>query len=51
MGTAGYFSRDKAAKAMKLTTHFHLMPRSRMMELYLHYPIRLHPKKAFAVGS
>jgi hypothetical protein len=23
---------------VKLTTHLHLVPRSRMMELYLHYP-------------
>jgi hypothetical protein len=26
----------------KLTTHFHLMPRSSMMGLYLHSPICLH---------
>jgi hypothetical protein len=27
---------------MKLTTHLHLVPRSRMVELYLHSPICLH---------
>jgi hypothetical protein len=26
----------------KLTTHFHLVPRSRMVELYLHFPTTLH---------
>jgi hypothetical protein len=26
----------------KLTTHLHLVPRSRMVELYLHFLIRLH---------
>jgi hypothetical protein len=28
--------------SMKLTTHLHLMPRQRMMKLYIHYPICLH---------
>jgi hypothetical protein len=28
--------------SMKLTTHLHLAPRSRMVELYLHSPIHLH---------
>jgi hypothetical protein len=27
---------------VKLTTHLHLVPRSRMVELYLHSPICLH---------
>jgi hypothetical protein len=27
---------------MKLATHFHLVPRSRILELYLHIPIYLH---------
>jgi hypothetical protein len=27
---------------MKLTTHLHLVPRSRMVDLYLHSPWRLH---------
>jgi hypothetical protein len=27
---------------MKLTTHLHPLPRSRMVELYLHSSIRLH---------
>jgi hypothetical protein len=28
-------------RGVKLTTHFHLVPRSRMLELYLHSPICL----------
>jgi hypothetical protein len=31
-----------SAWGVKLTTHLHLVPRSRMVELYLHSPIRLH---------
>jgi hypothetical protein len=30
------------SSGVKLTTHLHLVPRSRMMELHLHSPIRLH---------
>jgi hypothetical protein len=33
----GYTSRS-----MKLTIHLHLLPRLRMVELYLHSPIRFH---------
>jgi hypothetical protein len=33
---------DKAAGGVKLTTHLHLVPRSRKMELYLHSLIELH---------
>jgi hypothetical protein len=29
-------------KGLKLTTHLHVMPRSRMVKLYLHSPICLH---------
>jgi hypothetical protein len=29
-------------RSVKLTTHLHLLPRSRLMELYFHSPIRLH---------
>jgi hypothetical protein len=29
-------------RGVKLTTHLHLVPRSRMVELYLHSPICLH---------
>jgi hypothetical protein len=28
--------------SVKLTAHFHLVPRLRMVELYIHFPIRLH---------
>jgi hypothetical protein len=31
-----------SCRNVKLTTHLHLMPRSRMMELYLHYRICFH---------
>jgi hypothetical protein len=30
--------RGKAARPVKLTTYLHLVPRSRMMELHLHFP-------------
>jgi hypothetical protein len=36
MGTGG------CLPGVKLTTHLHLAPRSRMVELYLHSPIHLH---------
>jgi hypothetical protein len=32
----------KAARDVKLTTHFHLVPRSRMVELQLYSSLRLH---------
>jgi hypothetical protein len=32
----------KPARCVKLTTDFHAVPRSRMVELYLHSPIYLH---------
>jgi hypothetical protein len=32
----------RQSNPVKLTTHLHLMPRSRMVELYLHSPIWLH---------
>jgi hypothetical protein len=35
MGTE-LFSRKKISRALKLTAHLHLVPRSRMVELYLH---------------
>jgi hypothetical protein len=42
MGTKGSFSGSKAAGGVKLTVHFHLVPRSRIVELNLHSPICLH---------
>jgi hypothetical protein len=41
MGTGGSFPRNKAT-GVELTTHLHLVPRSRIVELYLHSPIHLH---------
>jgi hypothetical protein len=38
MGTRGSLLRKKCGCGMKLTTHLHLMLRSRMVELYLHSP-------------
>jgi hypothetical protein len=32
----------KAGRGVKLTTRFHLVPRSKMVQLYLHSTIRLH---------
>jgi hypothetical protein len=40
--TGGSFPGGKAAGAVKLTTHLRLVPRSRIVELYLDSPIRLH---------
>jgi hypothetical protein len=31
-----------AGRGVMLSTHLQLVPRSEMVELYLHYPIRLH---------
>jgi hypothetical protein len=42
MDTAGCFPVDKAAEAWNWPTHLHLVPRSGMVELYLHSPIRPH---------
>jgi hypothetical protein len=39
MGTGGLFPGKKSGLGMKLTSHLHLVPRSRMMELYLHFTI------------
>jgi hypothetical protein len=38
MGTRGSFLGDKVAGGVKLTTHLHLVLRSRMVELYLQPP-------------
>jgi hypothetical protein len=39
-GYRGLF--PQAAGGVKLTTYLHITPRSRMVELYLHSPIRPH---------
>jgi hypothetical protein len=41
-GFQGLFLRRKSGWGVKLTTHLHLAPRSKMVKLYLHSPIRLH---------
>jgi hypothetical protein len=38
----GLFPRGQSDKVVKLTTHLHQLPKSRMVELYLHYPVCLH---------
>jgi hypothetical protein len=38
----GLISQGWHSKAMKLTTHLHLVLRLRILELYLHSPICLH---------
>jgi hypothetical protein len=38
----GALSLGKSHWGVKLTAHLHLMPRSRMVVLYLHSPIHLH---------
>jgi hypothetical protein len=42
MGTGGSFSRAESGGGVKLTTHLHLVPRLRMVELYLHFLIYIH---------
>jgi hypothetical protein len=42
MCTGGSFPRRQSGRGVKLTTHLYLVPRSRMLELYLHSPICLH---------
>jgi hypothetical protein len=41
-GIGGSFPWGTAARGLKLITHLSLMSGSRMEELYLHFPIRLH---------
>jgi hypothetical protein len=42
MGNWAKFPEGKVEGGVKLTIHLYLLPRSRMMELYLHSPVRLH---------
>jgi hypothetical protein len=43
MGNRGWDSpQSKATRVIKLTTHIHLVPSFRMIDLYLHSPTRLH---------
>jgi hypothetical protein len=41
------FSRGQSGMDMKLTTHLHLVPTLRTVELYLHSPIHLHGMKLY----
>jgi hypothetical protein len=36
------FSREYRGRSVEVTTHLHLVPRSRMVELYLHCPLYLN---------
>jgi hypothetical protein len=38
MGTASFFPGGKVTGGVKLTTHLHVVPRPRKVELYLHTP-------------
>jgi hypothetical protein len=49
MGTVGSFPGGKDAWGIKLTSHLHLVPRSRMVELYLHSPIRPYANFTFYI--
>jgi hypothetical protein len=42
LGAEGSFPEGKSAKGVKLTTRHHLVPRLRVVELYIHSPILLH---------
>jgi hypothetical protein len=42
MGIGGNFLGGEATGGVKLTTHLYLVPRSRMVELFLHFLIFLH---------
>jgi hypothetical protein len=41
-GYWGFFPEGEISRGMKLTTHLSLSQRARIVELYLHSPIRLH---------
>jgi hypothetical protein len=41
MRSAGIFMGEESGRGVKLTIHFNLMSQIRMVELYLHYPLRL----------
>jgi hypothetical protein len=41
----------QSGRNMKLTTHLHLVPTSRMVELYLLFPIRLHNTALNLLGT
>jgi hypothetical protein len=41
-GYQGLFPWGKSVQDVEITTYHHIVPRSRMVELYLHSPIRLH---------
>jgi hypothetical protein len=41
-GYRGLFPRGQSGRGVKLTTHLHLVPRSRMVELNLRFPICLY---------
>jgi hypothetical protein len=43
-GYRGLFPRERNRRGVKLTTHLHLQPSSRKVEIYLYSPIRLHGK-------
>jgi hypothetical protein len=42
MGIGGFLTEDIGVWGVKLNTHLHLVPRSRILELYLHSPKSIH---------
>jgi hypothetical protein len=42
VGTRGDFLGGRNDWYVKLTTHLHLVPNSRMVDLYLHFPYVFH---------
>jgi hypothetical protein len=51
MGTGGALSSVLMGQGVKMTTHFHLVPISRRVELYFHFSIRLHEPITVATRS
>jgi hypothetical protein len=41
-GHRGLFPKRKSGQGLKLSNHFHLVPRPKLVEIYLYSPIRLH---------
>jgi hypothetical protein len=41
-GYQGLFSQGQSCRSLKLIIHLHIVPKLRMLELYLHSPLRFH---------
>jgi hypothetical protein len=38
----GAVSRGQSGRSVKISAHLHLLPRLRMLEIHLHFQVRLH---------